>query len=78
VSMKVLVHDGHDWARKCWSARVMSGHESARPLKGIFYPSSTGTLTFTRSIETCVESDFATVSERFAIAGRFFYFGEDG
>jgi hypothetical protein len=57
----VLVHDGHDWARKCWSARGMSGHESARSLKGMFYPSSTGTLTFARSIEMCVESDFATI-----------------
>jgi hypothetical protein len=36
VGTKVLVHDGHDWARKCWSARDMSGNESAGPLKGIF------------------------------------------
>jgi hypothetical protein len=56
----------------------MSGHESVGPLKGIFYSSSTGTLTFARSVETCVESDFATVSERFSIAGRFFCFDEDG
>jgi hypothetical protein len=36
VGTKVLVHDGHDWARKCWSARDMSGNESAGPLKGMF------------------------------------------
>jgi hypothetical protein len=78
VGMQVLVHDGHDWAHKCWSARGMSGHESVGPLKGIFYPSSTGTLTFTGSIETCVESDFATISEQFRIADSFFCFGEDG
>jgi hypothetical protein len=56
----------------------MSGHASAGPLKDMFYPSSAVTLTFTRSIEMCVESNFATISERFAIAGRFFCFGEDG
>jgi hypothetical protein len=32
VGTKVLVYDGHDWARKCWSARGMSGYESASPL----------------------------------------------
>jgi hypothetical protein len=32
VGTKVLVHDGHDWARKCWSTRGMSGHESGGPL----------------------------------------------
>jgi hypothetical protein len=54
--MKVLVHVGHDWAQKCWSARGMSEHESARPLKGMFYPSSTCKMTFVRMIEMCVES----------------------
>jgi hypothetical protein len=76
VDTKVLVHDGHAWACKCWSARGMSGHESARPLKGMFYPSSTGTLTFVKMVETCVESNFATEHVRSAIAG--FFFGEDG
>jgi hypothetical protein len=33
VGTKVLVHDGHDWARKCWSARGMSGYVSAGPLR---------------------------------------------
>jgi hypothetical protein len=45
VGTNVLVHDGHDWESKCWSARGMSRHESARPLKGMFYPSFVGTLT---------------------------------
>jgi hypothetical protein len=60
VGTKVLVHDGHNWARKCLFARCMSGHESAGALKVMFYPSSTGTLTFGKSLETCVECDFAT------------------
>jgi hypothetical protein len=54
--MKMLVHDGHDWAHKCWSTRGMSGNKSAGPLKGIFYSSSTCTLIFVRTIETCVDS----------------------
>jgi hypothetical protein len=33
VGTKVLVHDGHDWARKCWSASGMSGHENTGPLR---------------------------------------------
>jgi hypothetical protein len=78
VSTKVLVHDQHYWARKCWSARGMSGHKSVGSLKGMFYSSSAGILTFARSIETCVESDFTTKHVRSAIVGYFFYFGEDG
>jgi hypothetical protein len=56
VGTKVLVPEGHDWACKCWSARGMSGNKSARPLKGMIYPSSAGTLTFVRTIETCIQS----------------------
>jgi hypothetical protein len=41
-------------------------------------PSSIGTLTCVKMIETCVESAFATVCVRFTIADRFFCFGEDG
>ncbi len=41
-------------------------------------PSSAGTLTCVKTIETCVESAFATVCVQSAIAGCFFYFGEDG
>jgi hypothetical protein len=69
---------GMIWARKCWSSRGMSGHKSAGPLNGMFYPSSTGTMTFVKMIETCVESDFATERVRFAIADRFFCFHENG
>jgi hypothetical protein len=78
VGTKVLVPDGHDWARKCWSARGMSWHESVGPLKGMIYSSSAYTLIFARSIETCVENDFAIKRVRSAIVGHFFYFGEDG
>jgi hypothetical protein len=41
--------------RKCWSARGMSGQESAGPPKGMFYPSSAGTLRSVKSIVTSVE-----------------------
>jgi hypothetical protein len=54
--MKVLVHDGHDWACECWSARGMSGHESVGPLKRIFCPSSRGTLTCVKLLETFVRA----------------------
>jgi hypothetical protein len=56
VGMKVLVHDEHEWARKCWSAKGMSGHESVGPLKSIFNPSSAGTLTCVKSLATMFES----------------------
>jgi hypothetical protein len=57
VGTKVLMtQDGIIWAHKCWSTRGMSGHESAGPIKGIIYPSSVGTMTFIRTIETCVEN----------------------
>jgi hypothetical protein len=70
------------WARKCWAARGMIGHTSAGSLRACVkvadccYPSSAGTLTCIKLLETCVESVFTTVSERFAIADCFFYFGE--
>jgi hypothetical protein len=55
--MKVLLaHDGDDWACKCWSARGMSGRESAGPPKDMFYPSSVGTLTCVKLLVTCVKS----------------------
>jgi hypothetical protein len=40
-------------------------------------PSFVGTLTCVNLLEMFCESAFATVSERFAIADCFFYFGED-
>jgi hypothetical protein len=55
--MKVLLaHDGDNWVRKCWSARGMSGHESAGPLRGMFYPSSVGTLAYVKLLATCIVS----------------------
>jgi hypothetical protein len=66
VGTKLLVNDGHDWAHKCWSARGMSGHKSVGPLKGMFYPSSAGTLTCVKMIKIFVDGAFATISERFA------------
>jgi hypothetical protein len=40
-------------------------------------PSSIGTLTCIKRIETCVESDFTTVCMRFAIADHFLLFGKE-
>jgi hypothetical protein len=50
---------------------------SEKPMMGMFYPFSIGTLTCVKSIVTMCEYGCATVSERFAIADRFFSFGED-
>jgi hypothetical protein len=50
------------WVRKYWSARGMSGHESAGPLRGCVKvadycdPSSTCTLTCIKSLETFVRA----------------------
>jgi hypothetical protein len=61
----------------------MIGHVSASPLRACvkvadcYDPSSAGKLTCTKSLVTCVESSFATVSEQFAIADCFLCFGED-
>jgi hypothetical protein len=74
VGTKVLVHDGHDWAHKCWSARGMSGHESTRPLKSMFYPSTVGILTSVKSLETCVVSAFATECVRSVMVDHFLLF----
>jgi hypothetical protein len=41
-------------------------------------PSSVGTITSVKSLETFCESVFATVPERFTIADCFFCFGDDG
>jgi hypothetical protein len=57
VGTKVLLaHNRDDWARKCWSARGMSGHKSARSPKVMFYPSSVYILICVKSLVTCVES----------------------
>jgi hypothetical protein len=45
VGIKVIVHDWHEWACKCWSIRGMSRQESGGHLKGMVNPSSAGTLT---------------------------------
>jgi hypothetical protein len=47
---------GDDLACKCWSARGMSSHESARSPTGMFYPSSVGTETSVKSIDTFVRT----------------------
>jgi hypothetical protein len=76
VGMKVsMAHEGNisekpmmemQWVRKYhWSIR------------NLFYPSSAGTLTCVKSLETVCECACATVPERFTVADHFFYFGDD-
>jgi hypothetical protein len=45
--------------------------------EGLVFPSSAGTLTCAKSLETMCDCARATVSERFALADHFFSFGED-
>jgi hypothetical protein len=53
------------------------GNVSEKPMMGMFYPFSAGTLTCIKSIAMMCECACATVSERFALAEHFFSFGED-
>jgi hypothetical protein len=74
VGTKVLLaQDGGDWAYKCWSARGISGHKSVGPLKGIFYPSSIGTLTCVKSLETFVRALCHSI-RTFHNSGSFLFF----
>jgi hypothetical protein len=50
---------------------------SKKPMMGMLYSFSAGTLTYIKLILTMCECACATVSERFALADRFFSFGED-
>jgi hypothetical protein len=52
------------------------GDVSEKPKMRMFYPFSAGTLTSVKSIATMCECACATVSKRFALADRFFSFGE--
>jgi hypothetical protein len=62
--MKVLVHNGHEWARKCWSTRGMSGHKSVGPLKVMFDSSSTGTLACVKLLETVASDNVSAIRTR--------------
>jgi hypothetical protein len=53
------------------------GVVSEKLMIGMLYPFSAGTLTCVKSIVTMCECACATVSERFALADRFFSFGKD-
>jgi hypothetical protein len=53
------------------------GDVSEKPMLGMLYPFSAGTLTCVKSIVAMCECACATVSEHFALAYRFFSFGED-
>jgi hypothetical protein len=53
------------------------GNVSEKPMMGMLYPFSVGTLTYVKSIVTMCEYVCATVSERFGLLDCFFSFGED-
>jgi hypothetical protein len=53
------------------------GHVSEKPMMGMLYPFSTGTLTCVKLIVTICECACATISERSTLADHFFSFGED-
>jgi hypothetical protein len=63
---------GMFWTHKCWSARGMSGHESAGPPKGMFYLFSKGTLPCVKSLVTYDESVLSSLVHYLV-----FCFGED-
>jgi hypothetical protein len=71
VGMWVLVRYGHEWAHECWSFMGMC--------EGwwLLDPSSVGTLTFIKMIETFVESTFITECVWPVVASYIFCFGED-
>jgi hypothetical protein len=70
VSTKVLLtHDGDDLG-----TQVMDPLSACVKVADCCDPSSTGTLTYVKMIETCVESIFATVCVRSAIASCFLLF----
>jgi hypothetical protein len=71
VGTKVLVHDGHVWAHRCWSARGMSGHESAGPLKGMFFSIFCRYTNSVRTIETIVQSAFSLIMFLFIVVVKF-------
>jgi hypothetical protein len=56
---------------------TLYGDVSEKPMMGMIYLFSAGTLTCVKSIVTMCECACATVSERFVVADRFFSFGED-
>jgi hypothetical protein len=53
------------------------GDVSEKPMMGMIYLFSTGTLTCVKLIVTMCECACATVSERFIVADCFFSSGED-
>jgi hypothetical protein len=62
----LLAHDGDDLGMQ-----VLDLLRACVKLADCCDPSSAGILTYVKMIETCVESDFATVCVRTAIAGCF-------
>jgi hypothetical protein len=70
VGMKVLLdHDGDDLGMQ-----VLDPLRACVKIADCYDPSSVGTLTCVKTIETCVESVFATVYVRSTIAGCFLLF----
>jgi hypothetical protein len=53
------------------------GDVSEKPMMGMLYPFSVGTLICVKLIVTMCECACATVFERFTLVDHFFSFGED-
>jgi hypothetical protein len=68
VGTLVLVLCEHEWVLRYWSFVDMSEEW------WLTWSISSGTLTHIKTIETCVESAFATVCVRFAIASHYLLF----
>jgi hypothetical protein len=70
VGTKVLLaHDGEDLGMQ-----VLDPLRTCVKVADCYDPSSAGTLTCVKMIETCVKSAFSTVCVRSAIAGCFLLF----
>jgi hypothetical protein len=50
------------------------GNDIEKPMMGMFDPFSVGTLTFIRTIETFLESTFATIPRTIHSSGSFLFF----
>jgi hypothetical protein len=70
VGTKVLLaHDGDDLG-----TQVLNPLRACVKVIDCYDPSSAGSLTYVKMIETCVESAFTTVCVQSAIAGCFLLF----
>jgi hypothetical protein len=76
VGMNVpMAHEGNVSEKPMMGMQWVSKYNWS--LRDLFYPSSTGTLTYVKLLETMCVCACATVPGRFTIVDRFFSSGED-